>query len=348
SNALVGPGFVCAGTTGVAYSMGPVNGATSYIWSITGNASIATSSGPSCTVDFSPTWTTGVLSVTTSNSCGSFTRTYTLQSTPAQPGSISGPGSNLCGQSGVTYSIAAVAGATGYTWTVPAGVTPTTPLTGTSITVNFTAGFTNTGNICVSATNSCGTGTARCYSVTARPAAAGTITGPSPVCKTSTQVYSISPVAGAASYTWSVTGGASIIPGGTSATINFNTALSSSATVKVNANNACGAGQPGQKIVSVNLGCRTAQEELSAVPALSAYPNPTSGIFTLNFNADVKAKYTVKVVDLIGNVVISDVVSAVEGVNMKDLDLSKAAKGMYLLSLENESGNVQTLRIVVE
>ena len=45
---------------------------------------------------------------------------------------------------------------------------------------------------------------------------------------------------------------------------------------------------------------------------------------------------------------MNDVVSAVEGVNMKDLDLSKAAKGMYLLTLENEGGNVQTLRIVVE
>ncbi|MBK9525079.1 MAG: T9SS type A sorting domain-containing protein [Bacteroidetes bacterium] len=348
SNALVGPGFVCAGTLGVAYSMGPVNGASSYVWSITGNASIASSSGPSCTVDFLAGWTTGVLSVTTTNSCGSFTRTYTIRSTPAQPGSIAGPASNLCGQSGVTYSIAAVAGATGYTWTVPAGVTPTTPLTGLSITVNFTAGFTNTGNICVTASNTCGSGTARCYAVTARPAAGGVITGPSPVCKTSTQIYSISPVSGALSYTWSVTGGASIIPGGTSATVNFNTALSTSATVKVNANNACGAGQPAQKIVAVNLGCRTAQDVLSAEPALSAYPNPTSGMITVNFTADVKAKYTVKVVDLLGNVVMNDVVSAVEGVNMKDLDLSKAAKGMYLLTLENEGGNVQTLRIVVE
>jgi len=221
-------------------------------------------------------------------------------------------------------------------------------LTGTSITVNFTAGFTNTGNICVSASNACGSGAARCYAVTARPAASGVITGPASVCKTSTQVYTIAAISGAATYTWSVTGGASIIPAGTSATVNFNTALSSSATIKVNGNNACGAGQPAQKIVAVNLGCRTAQEELSAVSALSAYPNPTSGMITLNFSADVKAKYTVKVVDLIGNVVISDVVSAVEGVNMKDLDLSKVAKGMYLLSLENEGGNVQTLRIVVE
>ena len=118
--------------------------------------------------------------------------------------------------------------------------------------------------------------------------------------------------------------------------------------LKVNANNACGAGQPAQKIVAVNLGCRTAQDVLSAEPALSAYPNPTSGMITVNFTADVKAKYTVKVVDLLGNVVMNDVVSAVEGVNMKDLDLSKAAKGMYLLTLENEGGNVQTLRIVVE
>jgi hypothetical protein len=33
---------------------------------------------------------------------------------------------------------------------------------------------------------------------------------------------------------------------------------------------------------------------------------------------------------------------------MKELNLTNVAKGMYLMSLETEGGNVQTLRLIVE
>lgn len=66
-------------------------------------------------------------------------------------GSISGQ-SAVCGnQSGIPYSIPAVAGATSYTWSVPAGATIASGQGTTNITVNFTAG-TN-GNIAVFASN---------------------------------------------------------------------------------------------------------------------------------------------------------------------------------------------------
>lgn len=66
-------------------------------------------------------------------------------------GSISGL-TSVCGsQTGVVYSIAAVAGATSYTWTVPAGVTITGGQGTTNLTVNINAG--TTGTISVYASN---------------------------------------------------------------------------------------------------------------------------------------------------------------------------------------------------
>ncbi|MFN8180375.1 MAG: T9SS type A sorting domain-containing protein [Bacteroidia bacterium] len=344
SSALFGPIYNCPNTS-ASFSISVVPGTATYTWSITGDASIGSSSANSCTVNFGPAWTSGVLTVTTSSTCGSFSRSYTLRSVPTQPGGITGQASALCNATGVSYSIAAVAGATGYNWTVPAGATITSGQGTTSIMVNF---GTSAGNVCVTASNSCGSSVARCLAVITVPAAPAAISGPASVCKSQTGTYSISPVSGATSYVWSVTGGASIVPSGTSATVNYNSALSTSATVRVNAVNACGLSQPRTLAVAVNLGCRTSGEEMTAASALTAYPNPTNGLVTINFNAVAAERYTVKVVDLLGNVVVSDQLNAVEGNNMKELNLTNVAKGMYLMSLETEGGNVQTLRLIVE
>jgi len=82
---------------------------------------------------------------------------------------------------------------------------------------------------------------------------------------------------------------------------------------------------------------------------LNAYPNPTSGKMNVIFNGAAKEKYTLKVVDMIGNVLISNVITAVDGErNTHDLDLTNVAKGMYLLSIQKEGAEAETMRIVVE
>ncbi len=79
----------------------------------------------------------------------------------------------------------------------------------------------------------------------------------------------------------------------------------------------------------------------------TAYPNPTTGRTTISFTTEEKAKYTVRVTDLLGNVVMNEVVNAEAGINMKELNLSSVAKGLYLINLQSENG-VQTIRLVVE
>jgi hypothetical protein len=79
---------------------------------------------------------------------------------PGQPGQITG-NVNVAAGSSQTYSIAAVSGATSYTWTLPAGWSGTS--TSTSITV--TTGSTG-GTMSVKANNSCGAGSSSTLTVT--------------------------------------------------------------------------------------------------------------------------------------------------------------------------------------
>ncbi len=82
---------------------------------------------------------------------------------PATPGTItpSNP-SPAIGASGITYTIAAVPGATTYNWKVPPGATITSGQGTTSITVTW---GNNPGTITVNASNSCGTSGTQSISV---------------------------------------------------------------------------------------------------------------------------------------------------------------------------------------
>ena len=176
------------------------------------------------------------------------------------------------------------------------------------------------------------------------------MTGATSVCKSQTSVtYTSSSVPSATSYTWSVTGGAIINPLGLTANVNYTTATGN-AVVRVNGVNSCGASQPGSLSVNVNLFCRTAADEMTTDFAgeLSAYPNPTSGKATVEFTSPSDSKVMMTITGLVGNIIMSDVINAIEGYNTKDIDLSNLAKGTYLLNLKSGENVSKTIRLVVE
>ena len=102
---------------------------------------------------------------------------------PAAAGTISGP-ANVCKPStGHVYTVAAIADATGYTWTLPTGATITSGGNTNSITVSFAASAAS-GNMTVKGTSTCGEGTVSpAFVVTIDPdLAVGTIASSQPVC----------------------------------------------------------------------------------------------------------------------------------------------------------------------
>jgi len=153
--------------------------------------------------------------------------------TPAQPGNISG-NTAVCENSSQTYTISPVSGATGYTWNLPSGWTGSS----TSTSILATAGISG-GTISVTANDSCGSSPAKTLAVTVDQAVSlpGSISGNTAVCLGSSQVYSINPVSGASSYTWTLPSGWT---GSSTSTSITSTAGSSSGVISVTANNSCG------------------------------------------------------------------------------------------------------------
>jgi gliding motility-associated-like protein len=104
------------------------------------------------------------------NSCGTSSSSGIVScstlSAPSQPGTITGSTTLCSGVTGQIYSVADVATATSYSWTLPAGWIITAGDGSGSITV--TAGNSG-GTISVTASNSCGTSPARTLGVTVNP-----------------------------------------------------------------------------------------------------------------------------------------------------------------------------------
>ena len=121
----------------------------------------------SITVTTGATGQNGNISVTEeTNTCGTSTASTLAVTvgagTPAQPGAITGT-TPVCPGTSQIYSVTAVAGATTYTWSVPAGWSITAGAGTTSITVTTGATGQN-GNISVTAGNTCGTSTVKHFS----------------------------------------------------------------------------------------------------------------------------------------------------------------------------------------
>jgi hypothetical protein len=241
-SAITGTNNLCAGTTGVVYSVTPFPGAIGYIWTVPQGATIVAGNNTNViTVDFSPTAISGDMSVyATDGLCTSIpspSLTINVTPLPVQAGNISGL-QELCeGTTGVQYSITPIPGVTSYTWTVPTGAVITAGQNTTTITVNFPVGCLP-GNITVYGANDCGTGATSAplpITLIPLPATAGVIEGPDHICAEASNIqYSIDPLTNAFGYVWSFPLGVEITSGNNTnlVTVHFTTsAVSGNITV---------------------------------------------------------------------------------------------------------------------
>jgi large repetitive protein len=136
---------ICASTAGVSYTAATVAGATSYVWSATGDISIASGQGTqNATFDFGPTFSTGTIRVQAVNACGtlSLVRSLSVRALPLTPSVISGNLSAIVPGSSETYSVTPGAGVTSYEWVLPANASISAGSGTNSITVDFAPAFT--------------------------------------------------------------------------------------------------------------------------------------------------------------------------------------------------------------
>jgi hypothetical protein len=212
----------------------------------------------------------------------------TIDPLPSAPGAISGPAA-ICNpyNTTITYSVAPVAGATSYNWTVPAGTNIISGQGTTSIIVSWPFSAIHAGvigQICVTAnnTNNCGSGTPSCLNITMQlttPVAPSSISGPVKACPGDIIVYSVSPVVRATGYNWTVPAGATIVSGaGTNVVTVEYSASFTGGTISVAGTNGCGVGAVRSRNINLNV--------LSATASISGQLNGLCGATGVIYNAN--------------------------------------------------------------
>ena len=80
---------------------------------------------------------------------------------------------------------------------------------------------------------------------------------------------------------------------------------------------------------------------------LDAYPNPTSGNVTLEFEALETVSMELTIMDLSGRVMTKNIINGEEGINIYNLDLTLYAKGIYFIRVSNENVK-ETFKVIVQ
>lgn len=332
---LSGPARVCPGATGVVYSIAPVATAFTYQWIVPAGMTItsAPANTTSITVNVSGTFALGDIQLRAGNSCGwGPYRTKTIRKNiPAKPGVITGSTYGACNAT-KTYFISAVNLATNYQWVAPPGATIISGQGTTSVNVAFSNSF-NIDTLKVRAGNSCNYSAYRTLVVRGKPATPGLITGPSTACNGQTGVnFSITPVSGATSYTWTRPTGTYITAGqGTpNVTMTFGP---NSGDIKVKAINTCGTS--GNSIKAVTVNCREGEMFSNDI---DIYPNPSNNTFLLRGDF-TNGETEMELFDANGRLLIRKAVY--EEFSFGD-DL---APGIYVMTIRNEY-SAQTVKLV--
>ncbi len=271
---ITGPNAVCGLSTAV-YSIMPVNGAISYLWTVPSGLTIISGQGTTAirTSILSGTINGNITVKATNSTCIiSPASTLLITKKPQTPDTIQGPVS-LCGQSTATYSIPLVSGATSYTWLIPSGMSITggnnTRTITVSITPTFVAGF-----IKVTAVNSCGSVAGTSLSVQGKiPGLTSSISGPINVCGLSTITYSAAGILGATSYSWFLPSGFSVLSGGTTNSITVLNNGFTNGSIGVSGINGCGTGP--RKALAINI--------VSSIPGLITGPTLTCGLTSATY-----------------------------------------------------------------
>jgi len=251
---ISGSDNVCVNATGNVYTVGNITNATGYIWTVpAGSAIISGQNTPSITVNFGTT--SGNISVYGTNGCSNgLNSDLSVSVNPLPVPTITGSNSPCLNSGDITYTTES--GLTNYSWTVSTG--------GSIVYGNGTnqvdVSWNMPGNqyVTVDYTNNfgCTATTPTSYSVTVNtiPDPAGSITGPSQVCAGTTGVtYSITPVANAVVYIWTLPAGATIISGDNTNNITVDFAgNASSGNITVMANNLCGYGNASSLALTVD------------------------------------------------------------------------------------------------
>jgi hypothetical protein len=243
---------ICQDAADAMYKINKVANATAYTWSISPTtAGTITGTDTIGTVIWSAAYSGNATIYASAQNqvCSSAISSglsITVLPYPATPSTPSGAIDLCINTSNSTYTIPSVTNATSYTWTItPSGAGTITP-SGTSVVVDWTDSWSGIATINVSASNgSCTSTISPNLSVNIRPLPLSPYqpSGVGNLCQNAPNSnYSISSIANATSYEWTISPGTAATLSGTdtTVTIDWNSTFTGTATLRVRGlNNTC-------------------------------------------------------------------------------------------------------------
>ena len=198
-------------------------------------------------------------------------------------GSITGSSTVCAGATGVAYSIAAVTNATSYSWALPSGFNMATGSNTNAITVNV-SGSAISGNISVTPSNACGSGTpSPNYAVTVNPALPVSVViaaSANPVCAGTSVTFTATPANGGTTpaYQWKVNG---VNTGSNSATYSYVPSNNDVVACVLTSNATCPTGNP----ATSNSITMAVSANLPVSLSIAASANPVCAGTSVTFTA---------------------------------------------------------------
>jgi len=321
---ITGDNEVCEGETGVAYTTQSNND--NYSWTVSAGGTIASGAGTNA---ITVNWTgngnqTVSVDYTNSLGCGAVEPTVfnvTVAPKPAAAGVITGTTPVCAGTTGVAYSVAAIANATDYMWTLPTGASFASGIGTNAITVNF-ANTAASGAIKVYGINSCGNGTSSpTFNVVVNPIPA------TPVITQHGDTLTSSAITGNQWYLDGV-----MIPG---ATGNQHIAVyTGTYTVVVTLNGCSSDISNGILVLPVGM------NEVSISRSMSIYPNPNLGQFSIEVKTQTSEEYTIEVYNSLGSLLWKQEGVIISGTYTAKVDLPGSPSGIYTVALRNKANSL--------
>ncbi len=335
STSIAGLTNLC-GITSTSYTATGVPGATSYTWILPSGLSQLSASANNVTVQ-NTSYSSGNIIVQASNTCGvGPAKTLVMNQAPPTPGLISGP-TVTCGITTASYSVAAVTGATSYTWAVPSGASIIAGLGTNSIVATWSTPVS--GNVSVMASNACANSVARTLAINKVPAIPAAISGPTVLCTLGgTATFSIPAVTGATSYLWVVPSSLTVLAGqGTNSLLVMVPTTLAAGTIRVYAQTSCG--NSGYQSISYGACASPIDMSNDVINAISLYPNPASNNFTLDMLMEKDQMVVKEVYDVLGNMVINEKHQLSTGSNSVNTNIELLSNGIYFVKILDTDGN---------
>jgi hypothetical protein len=330
AGSINGSSNVCAGESGITYSVTPIPNAITYLWTLPTGTTITSGFGTSSiTVSFDANAVSGNITVLANNLCGNGIVSppfpVSVSYIPDHAGTITGMSSVCQGQTGVVYSLPPIGGATGYVWSLPYGSIPVNGSNTNSITLDFNDNATS-GVLSVYGANNCGNGAVSPdfnLTVKTKPAAP-VITNSGNILQSNApngnQWYLLgSPIAGATDQTYVSTASGEYwdivtLDGCSSAESNHI-----------------------QFYLDVNT---------IVTDRINIYPNPNDGEFTLSLNSSSNHLISIIVYNNLGLKVFDRNYNESTEIAKHNIDLSPIQSGIYLIRVTSSEGQFEQ-RIIV-